>query len=642
MVQGKRGEIATVITLGALLVIGAATLVSSIVLNSDKKVTTNSKASEVSCRDNPEAPPAGFTWKADCGKPCHENSDCPVSTDSDNVNPDTSRWCYGFKGNSGTWSDWRCMMLVKGSSANPAPVDSTGGGQTSQAPQNPAGQTGSVRVTNAPAAPAQPSGEACSSPNTVLNMCVREECDTGLGKWVTIQKYCGADGKTTEKPGSNTGRDCSASGRQNCAGAAAPAAPVAPVAPAAPAGGTAQAPAQPASVATATRGSSNNVCKYNGNMSILEGRTSCAADNPNIVLSCVKGGTEPSRDDCPNGCNSETGRCFDAPNTQRPATGGQICTPGARECAGLKGSEYKSVNQCNSSGTRWSGSACAGDAVCDPNNVNVGCVAPTPRTAPATNPEIYSKKGRIEIFIPFSSPGLFKYYGKELLALHYIGGSNYQLYTTEDCGLIGLGCRRYNPNQQESTLDEKGFTLVYTDIDRFYKHNISWNQSKDDPIHYSIMIASYAETIYQTDNIYFKNYDQTNWRDESKKPIDLTKNIRLVHINSWNRQADANFSPQAAIVKMALPISRFQVGDGEVTPYTQGTLFDLNKPLTLVFTNLMPGITRLPDSVGFFMGYDCSSADFSKNVHQVIYLLTPDLGSGEVNVDPPYKLTCDL
>lgn len=128
--DNERGEIATILTIGSLIVLGAATIMSSLFLKNNVSTTYKSKAAEpVSCRDNPVPAPNGYYWKADCSKSCHDNSACPQNTtDTWNVKADKSNWCYGFEGTKGTWDDWRCMMLLKtgdpsiGTPNNPQPT----------------------------------------------------------------------------------------------------------------------------------------------------------------------------------------------------------------------------------------------------------------------------------------------------------------------------------------------------------------------------------------------------------------------------------------------------------------------------------------------------------------------------------------
>lgn len=118
----QRGEIATLLTIGAVIFLGISTLVSSTLLKNTQ--TTKSKASTGTCRDNPEAPPAGYTWKADCARACSSNSDCPKNTSSGYVDPNSSSWCYGFE------SGFRCLQLQYGGGGTS--TGSQPGGTTSQ------------------------------------------------------------------------------------------------------------------------------------------------------------------------------------------------------------------------------------------------------------------------------------------------------------------------------------------------------------------------------------------------------------------------------------------------------------------------------------------------------------------------------
>ncbi|MDO8573849.1 MAG: hypothetical protein Q7R77_03800 [Candidatus Daviesbacteria bacterium] len=82
----------------------------------------------VKCGDNPQSPPAGYMWKANCDtkESCfvtadkndpNYNSKCLQNNfDAGNVEPSTSNWCYGFSSSTGgasTSSDFRCLMLVR-------------------------------------------------------------------------------------------------------------------------------------------------------------------------------------------------------------------------------------------------------------------------------------------------------------------------------------------------------------------------------------------------------------------------------------------------------------------------------------------------------------------------------------------------
>src|SRR5687768_13474621 len=103
MKNNQRGEIATIITLATLLVLGVSSLVSSVILNKTKQ-TTSTKAAVglLTCGDNPEGAPAGFRWKADCNKPCTTNGNCDINPDRTvNSEPEKTRWCYGFANKEG-------------------------------------------------------------------------------------------------------------------------------------------------------------------------------------------------------------------------------------------------------------------------------------------------------------------------------------------------------------------------------------------------------------------------------------------------------------------------------------------------------------------------------------------------------------
>lgn len=136
----KRGEIATVLTIGAFVFLGVATVISSLVLkNTQTKQTLKSKAAEVStCRSDPETPPAGYHWKvvknlqgADI---CHDNNGCPQNSSLPGDWKAKSNWCYGFKGTLGTWDDWRCLMLMKDGDPRLSQQDNCPQGTGGQAP----------------------------------------------------------------------------------------------------------------------------------------------------------------------------------------------------------------------------------------------------------------------------------------------------------------------------------------------------------------------------------------------------------------------------------------------------------------------------------------------------------------------------
>jgi hypothetical protein len=92
----QKGEIATVIAIGTLLVVGISTFAASYFINKNKQTTVSKAAEPGNCRNDPEAPLKGYVWKADCNKPCVTNADCPKNTTDGSVNPETSNWCYYF------------------------------------------------------------------------------------------------------------------------------------------------------------------------------------------------------------------------------------------------------------------------------------------------------------------------------------------------------------------------------------------------------------------------------------------------------------------------------------------------------------------------------------------------------------------
>lgn len=146
----QSGEISTISTIGMLLFLGVTALSSSLILK-NKTSTSPRAANTLRCQDNPETPPSGYYWKADCSKSCHDKSACQQNTtDPSNVNPGTSSWCYGFVGSTGTWDDWRCMMLLKNGdprigtpntgSSNPQPTSTTASVQPTSTPVQREGQ----------------------------------------------------------------------------------------------------------------------------------------------------------------------------------------------------------------------------------------------------------------------------------------------------------------------------------------------------------------------------------------------------------------------------------------------------------------------------------------------------------------------
>lgn len=63
-----------------------------------------------SCRDNPETPPSGYRWDANCNSSgaCTTNSQCPKGANN------ADGWCYGFD------DGFRCMKLVTATTQQPA------------------------------------------------------------------------------------------------------------------------------------------------------------------------------------------------------------------------------------------------------------------------------------------------------------------------------------------------------------------------------------------------------------------------------------------------------------------------------------------------------------------------------------------
>src|SRR3972149_3428521 len=63
------------------------------------------------CRDNPETPPAGYKWAANCSSSgsCESNAGCPTGANNQ------EGWCYGFEDGN------RCLQL-QSTGANPVPT----------------------------------------------------------------------------------------------------------------------------------------------------------------------------------------------------------------------------------------------------------------------------------------------------------------------------------------------------------------------------------------------------------------------------------------------------------------------------------------------------------------------------------------
>lgn len=175
----KRGEIATVLAIGMMIVIGITTFISSQLFKT--KQTTSTKAAEigpqVTCRNNPwpQKAPADYCWLADCSKQCNDNSGCPKNTTSGYVDPNTSNWCYGFVGPNNSAADWRCLMLIyKNDSRYSQCLTGGGGNQPTNTPTNtpvpnqPTNTPQPAAPTYTPR-PGQPSSTPTATPTTSKN-----------------------------------------------------------------------------------------------------------------------------------------------------------------------------------------------------------------------------------------------------------------------------------------------------------------------------------------------------------------------------------------------------------------------------------------------------------------------------------------
>ncbi|OGK13913.1 hypothetical protein A3A93_06045 [Candidatus Roizmanbacteria bacterium RIFCSPLOWO2_01_FULL_38_12] len=113
--KNKRGEVSTVVILGTFLVIILAVFLNNA---TRQRNTTDTRASAGSCRDNPVPPTDGYIWVADCTKTCKDNTECAQNTfDPNNVNPETSNWCYQFVEADGLVN--HCLKLRKTGVAAP-------------------------------------------------------------------------------------------------------------------------------------------------------------------------------------------------------------------------------------------------------------------------------------------------------------------------------------------------------------------------------------------------------------------------------------------------------------------------------------------------------------------------------------------
>lgn len=158
----KRGEIATVIALGTLLIIGISSLISSTLLNTNKKQTTQTKASELtgSCDEEGQVQIRCTGQQAQCLGDAGE--------------------AQVFKCEEGQWAEQQSECHFQCSKNT----------QT----QPPANDTRCEDI----------------SAGTVIEYCSREVCDATIDKRVCIEEYCDAEGRVQEKVGRISANSCSA------------------------------------------------------------------------------------------------------------------------------------------------------------------------------------------------------------------------------------------------------------------------------------------------------------------------------------------------------------------------------------------------------------------------------------------------
>lgn len=106
--NSKRGEIATILALATVAVLGISTLISSVFVNNKQSISFTPRAAEnTNCAEYPNiAAPDGYKWKANCQSSCNGNSTCPKNTCDGAVAADSSAWCYGFTDGA------HCIMLT--------------------------------------------------------------------------------------------------------------------------------------------------------------------------------------------------------------------------------------------------------------------------------------------------------------------------------------------------------------------------------------------------------------------------------------------------------------------------------------------------------------------------------------------------
>ncbi len=201
----KRGEVVTLLAIGAMIAVGLGVFFSALVTNHNAN-TTATRASETDCIDYPAvAAPNGYYWEADCnnnkqdfdnlnngagylvpGSPnaaynscanaqgISENSFCKQNTIQGEVNPANSNYCYGFTGpQTPGYRNFRCMTLKYGTRPNnptntPAPPQATATPVPPQATATPVAPTATppqaATPTSRPGATATPQPQPTNTP----------------------------------------------------------------------------------------------------------------------------------------------------------------------------------------------------------------------------------------------------------------------------------------------------------------------------------------------------------------------------------------------------------------------------------------------------------------------------------------------
>ncbi len=219
--KSTRGEIVTVVTIGGLLVMGIATLVTSfLVKNKNIKLTSQSKAS--GCTNVGQVidpgqlnPGADFTCSATLlDNPGSRTMACGWSKNG------------GWPQTGGRWVNPTCVGLNCSFGIKmEGPIDASATYELvvfdTSAGCGPTGQ-GSKRITLhlAGAAPPPTDVPNCDpkccgkSDNYMYSNYLGEACDTNVGRWVILEGVC-RGGKETEKAGCKTCDSCNTSGKRN-------------------------------------------------------------------------------------------------------------------------------------------------------------------------------------------------------------------------------------------------------------------------------------------------------------------------------------------------------------------------------------------------------------------------------------------